>query len=61
MAETERNEHLCVCTRRGRAGQWRAGRTGALCECREWIGVGHTTEDVADIEGLGVDNRELGR
>lgn len=29
---------------------------GALCECREWIGVGHTMEDAADIKGLGVEN-----
>lgn len=57
MAGTERNEHL-VCTGRGRAGlgRGRTERMGALCECREWIGVGHTTEDVADIEGLGVEN-----
>lgn len=40
----------------GRAGQRRAERVGALCECREWIGVGHTMEDVADIKGLGVEN-----
>lgn len=40
----------------GGAGQGRAERMGALCECREWIGVGHTMEDVADIKGLGVEN-----
>lgn len=39
-----------------KAGQGRAGRMSALCECREWIGVGHTMEDMADIEGLGVEN-----
>lgn len=57
MAGTERNEHLCMHKAgQGRAVEGRAGRTSALCECREWIGVGHTTEDVADIEGLGVEN-----
>lgn len=39
-----------------RAGQGRAGRAGALCECRKWTGVGHTNEGVRDIEGLGVEN-----
>lgn len=40
----------------GWAGEGGTERMGALCECREWIGVGHTAEDVADIEGLDVEN-----
>lgn len=27
-----------------------------LCECREWIGVGHTMENVGGVEVLGVEN-----
>lgn len=33
------------------------GQSGwARSVSQEWIGVGHTTADVADIEGLGVEN-----